>query len=136
MLTSLAAMIFGWAAGFIYFLVYATCCTPGHRPTDQEAMLFWSAIFVFVSWMVVALPFAMVVAPTSRVLSLPIAPVVGAVVGLAAFALLLSWSGLWREPLFLAYAAVVGGAAALAYAIAVRLFNKPADEHSRSRFDG
>ena len=117
---SLTSMFVGWAAGFGFYAGYMLCCTPSQRVTDAKAMLFWSAVFVSLSWVLVALPAAMFLRPSSRAFSITLGPLIGAVVGAGAFAALLSWSGLWREPLFLAYAGVVGAAAAITYALCTR----------------
>ncbi len=113
-------MALGWVAGYGYFVAYMTCCTSSHRPTDQQAMLFWTAVFAFVSWLLIALPVALFVRRASPVFTVHFGPFIGAVIGVLAFLVLLGWTGFWRETLYVAYAAVVGAVAGFVYAVLVR----------------
>lgn len=116
LILSFLAILIGWATGFIYFVVYMTFFTSWGRPTDVEAILFWTAIFISIAWILVVLPFVFLVPVSSRFLSLPVATFIGAVAGLVAFLLLVGWwTGFWTERLYLGYALVVGAATGLAY---------------------
>ena len=113
---SFLAVLIGWATGFIYFVIYMTLFTSWGRPTDVEAILFWTAIFISIAWILVVLPFVFLVPDSSRFFSLPRATFLGAVAGLVTFLLLVGWwTGFWTERLYLGYALVVGGATGLAY---------------------
>ena len=107
--------------GFIYFVVYMTFFTSWGRPTDVEAILFWTAIFILIAWILFVLPFVFLVPDTSRFFSLPAATFIGAIAGLAAFLLLVGWwTGFWTEGLYLGYALVVGAATGFTYASLLR----------------
>jgi len=113
---SFLAVLIGWATGFIYFVVYMTLFTSWGRPTDVEAILYWTAIFISIAWILVVLPFIFLVPDSSGFFSLPRATLTGAVAGLVTFLLLVGWwTGFWTEKLYLGYALVVGAATGLAY---------------------
>ena len=93
-----------------------TYVTSQGRPTDVEAILVWTAIFIAVAWILFVLPLIFLVPDASRIFSPPVAPVFGAVYGLVAFLLLVGWwTGLWIERLYLNYSLVVGSTTGLAY---------------------
>ena len=119
---SFLAVLSGWAAGFLYFVLYMTFFTSWGRPTDVEAVLFWSAIFIFIAWILFVLPLVFLIPDPSKVFSLPAATFIGAVAGLAGFLLLVGWwTGFWTEGLYLGYALVVGATTSLAYSSFLRL---------------
>ncbi len=114
---SFFAALIGWAAGFVYYALYMTYFTPWGRPTDVPAILSWSAVFVFIAWLIFVLPVVYLVPSSSRIFSLPGAPAVGAAAGLGAFLLHAGWwTGFWTESLYRGYALVVGAATGLVYA--------------------
>ena len=131
---SFLAVLIGWAAGFIYFVVYMTFFSSWGRPTDVEAIMFWTAIFIFIAWILVVLPFVLLISDSSRFFSVPVAALIGAVAGLVTFLLLVGWwTGLWSEGLYLGYALVVGGSTGLTYSILFRfLMRKVGKEAERS----
>jgi len=121
LLSALSAVL-GWAAGFLYYATYMTFFTPWGRPTDVQAMLFWSGVFVSIAWLLAVLPFVLLVDETSKFLQLPGAVIVGAIGGLVSFLLLVGWwTGFWTDGLYLVYALVVGATTGAAYVALMRL---------------
>ncbi len=119
---SLAAILIGWASGFCFYAIYMTLFTPWRRPTDIEAILAWTAIFVILAWLIVVLPFVFLVSDSSRLLRYPTAMIVGAAGGILSFGLLVGWwTGLWNDGLYLGYALVVGAATGGAYSGLLRI---------------
>jgi hypothetical protein len=116
-LLSFISAAVGWATGFLFYVGYVTFLTPWGRPTDVEAILFWTGIFVVMAWVLVVLPFILLVNESSDLLRFPIAVIVGAIGGLVSFLVLVGWwTGFWKEIFYLAYAAIVGAVTGGSYA--------------------
>ena len=115
-LISLLAVTLGWAVGYGYYVVQMTYFSPWGRPTDEEAILFWSAVIIFVAWVVFVLPLTFVKRLDQWFRSLKAAPLFGAVYGVLIFLLIIGWAGFWRYPQWLCYPAVVGAVAGVVYA--------------------
>lgn len=121
-LRSFISVLAGWAAGFLYYVIYMTFLTPWGRPTDVEAILFWSGIFVAIGWLLVVLPLILLLDESSDLLRFPRAVVFGAVLGLMLFLALVGWwTGFWSEVLYLGYAVFVGAITGGTYAGMLRM---------------
>jgi hypothetical protein len=109
---SFAAMAAGWLFPSLAYVVWAAVAHEGVE--SALALAFWTGIFVFVAWLVIALPIALFVSPGNIIFRRGVAPIFGAVVGFAS----MSWTisrGL-DGFLLAAYALVVGLVAGAVYA--------------------
>lgn len=135
-LLSLAAVVLGWAAGMLYFLAYGFLLSPWGRPTDLEALAYWTGVFCLLAWLIAALPISLFVHRESWFFASHLAPFTGAAAGLILFGGLVGWwTDLWTEPLYLGYAAVIGAAANLGYSllanVRLRSSSKKEPDHVR-----
>lgn len=108
---SLLAMTAGW---FWPSIVYVTAIAVTHSGVESAlAIAFWTGIFVFAAWLLIALPIALFVSPSHVLFRRKVAPLFGAVIGFVS----MSWtlgqgiSGLWLA----AYGLLVGAIAGFAY---------------------
>ena len=102
-----------------------TFVTPWQRPTDVEAVLLWSAIFVLISWLLVVLPLIFIIQESSRLLQFSNALIFGAMVGAIIFLLLVGWwTDFWSEVMYWGYAMVVGATIGGAYSTLLHLRGK------------
>lgn len=121
LLASLFAIVLGWAAGFSFYVCYMTYFSPFGRPTDQEAILFWTGIFTFFGWIIFFVPLVLKVDEKSSIFDTWIFSLFGGVYALLVFDLLVGWwTGFWRSKLFCFYALVVGVVAGLVYSVVTR----------------
>lgn len=120
---SFAAVFAGWSLGMAWNVATQVLGPGFGYVTDFEAFAVWSAIFAFAAWALAFVPIALRFEPDSGVYSGRIAPVFGAVCGLACAALcLLPLGGLellqsWE---ITGQAAIVGAASWTLYALAIR----------------
>jgi hypothetical protein len=104
-------MTAGW---FWPSIVYVTAIAVTHSGVESAlAIAFWTGIFVFAAWLLIALPIALFVSPSHVLFRRKVAPLFGAVIGFVS----MSWtlgqgiSGLWLA----AYGLLVGAIAGFAY---------------------
>lgn len=117
LIVSFLAILIGWGAGFVYYIIYSLWFSPHNRITDMEAILVWTAVFVTISWLIFVVPLIALVPDSSKILTLPFTPLFGAICGLVAFLLLVGWwTGFWSHLLYLSYSVVVGAITGLFYA--------------------
>ncbi len=122
---SFLAMVCGWIAGDIYYVLYMSFFSPHGRLTDLEAMLFWTAVFIFIAWVILVIPLVICVDSKSRLVSRGWAPILGAFYALAVFLVLVGWwTGFWSEFLYVTHAMVVGAVAGLFYSQSLRAFDR------------
>lgn len=113
---SLVAAAIGWISGFLVYVAYMTFLTPWERPTDSEAILFWTAIFISLSWLLFLVPLVLLLNESASVLRFPKSALLGGIAGVFLFLGLVGWwTGFWEDSLFLSYAAVVGAATGAVY---------------------
>lgn len=118
---SFLAVAIGWAAGGAYYLLAAPRLSGFGRATDVEAILFWTAIFTLVAWVVAVIPLVYFYSNSGRVLALPWAPLTGALCGWLLFLLLAGWwTGFWRHALYGLHAIVIGAVSSLVFALLTR----------------
>ena len=108
---SFLAMTAGWFWPSILLVTGSAVMRSGVE--SSLAIAFWTGIFVFAGWLLIALPIALFVAPGHFLFRRKVAPLFGAVLGFAS----MSWtlgqglSGLWLA----AYGLLVGAIAGFAY---------------------
>jgi hypothetical protein len=108
---SFLAMTAGWFWPSILFVTGAAVMRSGVE--SALAIAFWTGIFVFAAWLLIALPIALFVSPSHFLFRRKVAPLFGAVIGFAA----MSWTlakgvdGWWLA----AYGLLVGAIAGFAY---------------------
>lgn len=123
---SLLAMATGWAAGGLFYLLASPLLTGFRRATDVEAVLYWTAIFTFISWVVVVLPLIYLSHRSGRFLRLPWSPLFGAAAGLLVYLLLVGWwTGFWRYGLYNLHAAVIGTVSGLMFGLLTQDSGQP-----------
>lgn len=127
---SLLSTLLGWLVGLAYYIVISALSSPYGRPTDVEAILYWTSVFTFIGWLVFVVPLAWFVAPTSSFFEPKWSPLVGAIAGLAVFSILLGWwTGFWTAPLYVGYAVVIGAVTALSYSLILRIVGRVNPDH-------
>ena len=123
-LYSLLSTLLGWVVGFGYYVAISALSSPSGRPTDVEAILYWTSIFTFIGWLLSVVPIVWFLAPTSSFFDLKWSPLVGAVSGIVVFSVLVGWwTGFWTEPLYLGYAGLIGAVSAFSYSVSLRLID-------------
>ncbi len=107
---SFLAMTAGWFWPSVLYVVGAWITHSGVE--SSLALAFWTGLFVFAAWLLIALPIALFVSP-GHFLFRKVAPLFGAVIGFAS----MSWTladginGLWLAT----YGLLVGAIAGFAY---------------------
>ncbi len=108
---SFLAMTAGWFWPSILLVTGSAVMRSGVE--SSLSIAFWTGIFVFAGWLLIALPIALFVSPSHFLFRRKVAPLFGAVIGFAS----MSWaltdgvSGLWLA----AYGLLVGAIAGFAY---------------------
>jgi len=111
---SFLSLICGWGVGFLYFVGYSMFY--GGRVTDAQSMLFWTGIFVLISWVTFVAPLILFIPGRSKLFSIRIFPFFGSAYGVGAFLLLVGWwTGFWKYGLYWGHAAVIGIATGFVY---------------------
>jgi len=113
--TSLYSALCGWAAGAVSFSGYALIVW--RRLDDIDSVIGWTLPFVLAGWLFFFLPIVLVIDGRRRLFRFPEFMLVGAIVGLAAFMLLVGWwTSLWRQSyVYLVDAGVTGAVAGMVY---------------------
>lgn len=119
-LLSMLSLAIAWLLGMAVFTLHGYL-TWGY-PADLFSMAYWSGIFSAFGWVVFVVPLLLIAG--SRLDSWPLSwlTLLGMLIGLAAFAVLVSWwTGFWRYWLYLLIPAVIGAGGGLAYGIGTKL---------------
>ncbi|HEY7111411.1 MAG TPA: hypothetical protein VIA45_00645 [Thermoanaerobaculia bacterium] len=118
---SAAAMACGALGGVVFYAIFNDLTHPSGEVyfDDTRAMLLAIGVYATLAWIFFVLPVAAFANPRYRFLHWPLSVPFGAIYGVAAFMVLIGWTGLWRYPMFLGEAGLVGGIAGLIYGIGV-----------------
>src|SRR5688572_7965715 len=106
---SLFAAFIGWLTGLAYYVACGYLGSALGWRSDLDFIAFYTALFILIGWFVAFLPVLRVIEPESKLYSLTRFPVVGGILGLAAFMVLVGWwTPIWMHWFYAVYPVVVG----------------------------
>ena len=124
---SFTAAFLGWCATLASYCIWMVFFTYSGRVTDWNFFSFWSAVFVFVAWVLIAAALTQVPALQRFELSpLTVCGLGTAVAALSYVLLVLTWAPLLG---YIVFAMIVGAIAGLAYPLLLRLRVRPGIVH-------
>src|SRR5262245_35057703 len=88
---SLGATLVGWATGLAYYISLGYLTDALGWRSDLPAIAVYAGWYCLLGWFIVFLPILRTMSPDSKLFSFRRAPFLGALLGLAAFIVLVAW---------------------------------------------
>ena len=113
---SFVAIAVGWGVGLLYYIACGLASRPINWLGDFFPVAAWTGLFTVAGWLLCFVPLIFAAGPRSRLYRFSVFPIVGALLGTLAFAVLVAWwAPLWEHWFYAIYPAVIGSSAALAF---------------------